>query len=123
MMMAALLAASGLPGEIAAVRPAAWGELDKDLQSFAQFSDLAVRCGNDGSRYYVPYVKDAPAGTLPAEWGKSWVLAPEPGLVARVSQAAAQVMADPNIDAHSAFSQIRQRSTDEGWYVLEQIGK
>jgi transglutaminase-like putative cysteine protease len=122
-IMVTLLAASGLPGEICAVRPAEWGDLDMELQSFAQFSDVAVRCGKNNTRYYVPYIEDAPAGTLPPEWGRSWLIAPEPGLVAKVSQVTAEVMSDPSINAHSAFSRVRERATEEGWFMLEQVGQ
>jgi hypothetical protein len=69
----------------------------------------------------VPYLADAPAGKLPPEWGNSWVLAPTPGLMARAAQASNEIMNNPNIDAHSAFAQIRQRSEDEGWFILEQV--
>jgi hypothetical protein len=122
-IMVTLLAASGLPGEISAVRPAEWGELDMELQSFSQFSHVAVRCGKNNTRYYVPYIEGAPAGSLPPEWGKSWLIAPEPGLVARVSQVTAEVMSDPSVNAHAAFSKVRERSIEEGWFVLEQVGQ
>jgi hypothetical protein len=122
MVMVTLLAASGLPGEIALVRPEAWGPLNEEMQSFVQFSHVAIRCGKNNTRWYVPYLPDAPAGKLPPEWGKSWVLAPSPGLVARAAQASNEIMNNPNIDAHAAFAAIRQRSEDEGWFILEQVG-
>lgn len=122
MVMVTLLAASGLPGEVSLVRTEDWGPLQEGLESFVQFDRVAIRCGTDNTRHYVPYVADAPAGQLPAEWGRSWLLAPAPGLLAVATQASATVMADPSIDAHAAFAQLRQQAKDEGWFILEQVG-
>lgn len=122
MIMSSMLAAAGLPGEIAVVRTADWGPLDQELPSFVQFNDLAVACGASGERLYVSYVDGAPAGSLPPAWGECWVLSPAPGLTARLSEAAAQVMSTPNVDAHAAFLQLREEAKEKGWYRLVQVG-
>lgn len=122
LLMVTLLDAVGIDGQVAVVRSEDWGPLQQDMQSFVQFRDLAVRCGTgDDARLFVPYVDVAPAGGLPAEWGTCWVLAPAPGLMAKVSEAASQVMSQPNVDVHAAFLQVRERAAKEGWYTLEQV--
>ena len=122
MIMVTLLAASGLPGEIGLVRTEAWGPLDTKLQSFVQFQEVVIRCGKNSTRYYAPYVADAPVGMLPEEWGRSWVLTPSPGLTGIMAQASAEIMSNPNIDTRSAMMQMREEAKDRGWYTLEQVG-
>jgi hypothetical protein len=122
LLMITLLDALGIDGEIGVVRTQRWGPLGEQLKSFVQFHDLAVVCGKDQKRYYVPYVAGAEAGVLPAQWGPSWVLAPAPGLMEKVSQASSQVMSTPNVDVHAAFLQVREQAAELGWYSLEQVG-
>ena len=119
--MITLLDALGIKCELGVVRSDGWGPLDDELQSFAQFYDFAVRCGSDPARYYVPYVDGVGPGALPEAWGLSWVLAPEPGLLQKVSQAAAEAMSAPGSDMHAVYREVRERADREGWYVLEQV--
>ena len=122
MIMVTLLAAAGLQGEIGLVRTEAWGPLDTKMQSFVQFQEVVIRCGKTSTRYYVPYVADAPVGTLPEEWGKSWVLTPAPGLTGIMAQASAEIMSNPNIDVRSSMMRMREEAKDRGWYTLHQVG-
>jgi|GEM_PF-6454230 len=122
MIMVTMLNAAGLPGEIGIVRSEAWGPLDQHFQSFVQFQDVAIRCGQNNTRYYVPYVTDAPVGSLPAEWGASWVLTPAPGLTVKAAVAAGEVMSGQHGDVHSAFLRLRQQSAEKGWFHLEHVG-
>ena len=122
MIMVTLLAAAGLPGEIGLVRTEDWGPPDSKMQSFVQFQEVVIRCGKNSTRYYVPYVADAPVGTLPEEWGESWVLTPVPGLTGIMAQASAEIMGNPNIDVRSAMMQMREQAEESGWYTLEQVG-
>lgn len=119
MLMVTMLEASGLEGELAAVRPGSWGPLEGDLQSFVQFDHVAVRCGGEQARFYAPQVADSPVGGLPKAWGKAAVVSPKPGFTQEAYRVSSQVQGEALSDIRSLFVELQAAAVKEGWVRIE----
>jgi hypothetical protein len=119
MLMVTLLEASGLGGEIAAVRPESWGPFDDGLQSFVEFQHVAVRCGDEAPRFYAPQIHDSSPGRLPAAWGNASVVSPRPGLTQKAYEISSQIPGEELADIRSLFVKVQAQALKEGWVRIE----
>lgn len=132
LLMESLLQAVKLDGRIAGVRRQEYGALNTDLPGYQNFTDFAVRCGEDDPRWYVPYADDATAGKLPPSWGRCIVLSPVAGLMQqafefnmKVQQKMSEAyqedaMALANVD--DLIERVDRAAKKEKWYRLEKVG-
>ncbi len=132
LLMESLLQAVQLDGRIAGVRREAYGPLEDDLPGYQNFTDFAVRCGEDSPRWYVPYAPDAAPRQMPPSWGRCTVLSPVAGVMQKAFEFNMKVqdkmgealeedsMALANTDA--LIEKVDAAADKETWYRLETVG-